>query len=140
MALDAEALRSSFGLVIERRPDLTHVFYENLLERHPEARRLFFRRPLEVQEKMLAETLVAALDHLEDAAWLSDTLAALGARHAEYGVTEEMYGWVATALVDTLAAAAGDDWTPAYEHAWRDALAAISGLMLTGYPKPELVT
>ena len=132
MALDADALRTSFGLVIERQPDLTHVFYDDLFARHPEARKLFFRRPREVQERMLAETLVAALDHLEDGEWLTRQLGALGAQHAEYGVTEEMYGWVAETLVATLAREAGDAWSPSYEAAWREALAAIAGLMLAG--------
>jgi hemoglobin-like flavoprotein len=139
LALDVDALRTSFGVAIVRQPDLTHVFYEELFARHPEAKPLFFRRPLEVQEQMLATTIVAALDHLEDAEWLRDELGALGARHAEYGVSEEMYGWVAESLLATLARAVGDDWTPAYEAAWRDALAAIAGLMLAGYTKPEAV-
>lgn len=132
MALDVDALRTSFGVVIERQPELTHVFYEDLFERHPEVRRLFFRRPREVQERMLAETLVAALDHLEDGDWLTAQLGTLGAQHADYGVTEEMYGWVAETLIATLAREAGDAWSPAYEAAWREALTAIAGLMLAG--------
>jgi hemoglobin-like flavoprotein len=134
MALDVDGLRASFDVVIARQPDLTHVFYEELFVSHPEARSLFSRKPMEVQERMLAETLVAALDHLEDAEWLRTNLAALGARHAEYGVTPEMYGWVAGALLTTLAQVAGADWTPAYETAWSDALGAIQSLMLAGYP------
>jgi hemoglobin-like flavoprotein len=132
MALDVGALRTSFGVVIERQPDLAHVFYDDLFERHPDARQLFFRRPREVQERMLAETLVAALDHLEDGEWLTTKLGVLGAQHAEYGVTEEMYGWVAETLIATLAREAGDAWSPAYEAAWREALTAIAGLMLAG--------
>lgn len=139
MALDVDALRTSFGVVIARQTDLTHVFYEELFARHPDTKPLFFRRPLQVQEQMLAETLVAALDHLEDGDWLRDKLGELGARHAGYGVTEEMYGWVAEALLATMARSAGDAWTPAYEAAWREALAAIAALMLAGYSKPEAV-
>lgn len=139
MALDVDALRGSFGVVIERQPDLTRVFYEELFERHPEARALFTRRPMAVQEQMLAETLVAALDHLEEPAWLTVKLGELGAKHAEYGVTREMYGWVAESLLATLERAAGDAWTPAYEMAWRDALTAIAALMLAGYPEQESV-
>ncbi|HXM54222.1 MAG TPA: globin domain-containing protein [Candidatus Dormibacteraeota bacterium] len=134
MALDVVALRGSFGVVIERQPDLTHLFYEELFVRHPEARPLFSSRPMESQEQMLAETLIAALDHLEDPDWLRATLGELGRRHADYGVRPEMYGWVAEALLATLEKAAGDAWTPGYETAWRDALAAIADLMLAGYP------
>lgn len=139
MALQVELLRTSFDTVIARQPDLPHVFYEELFERHPEARALFFRKPLATQERMLAETLVAGLDHLEDDGWLRANLGELGARHTEYGVTEEMYGWVAHTLVDTLARVAGDDWSPAHDAAWRDALAAIAALMLAGRGRPEAV-
>jgi hemoglobin-like flavoprotein len=139
MALDVDALRASFGAVIDRQPDLTKVFYEELFARRPEARALFGRRPMAAQERMLAETLVAAMDHLEDPAWLSEQLAALGAKHAAYGVTTEMYGWVAEALLATLERAAGDAWSAAYEAAWRDALTAIAELMLAGYPQQESV-
>jgi hemoglobin-like flavoprotein len=137
MALDVDALRASFALVIDREPNLTAVFYEELFARHPEARSLFFRRPPEVQERMLAETLVAALDHLEDVGWLSEKLAELGRRHAEYGVVDEMYGWVAETLLATLERAGGDGWTAGYAAAWRDALEAIASLMLAGYPERE---
>jgi hemoglobin-like flavoprotein len=135
MALDVDSLRDSFALVIARQPDLTHVFYEELFARHPEARALFSRNSMPEQERMLAETLIAALDHLEDVGWLQSTLTALGAKHATYGVTEEMYGWVGEALLTTLANTAGDQWTETYEHAWRDALTAIVDLMLSGYPE-----
>lgn len=134
MALDVDRLRGSFELVLERQPDLTHVFYEELFARHPEARALFSRNPMEVQERMLAETLVAAMDHLEDGGWLSSNLAALGSRHADYGVTPQMYGWVAEALLATLAKAGGEQWTEAHQTAWTDALGAIQSLMLAGYP------
>ena len=140
MALDVDAVRTSFGLVIERQPDLTRVFYQELFARHPEARALFSRQPMEVQERMLAETLIAALDHLDDADWLRTTLSELGRRHSEYGVTDEMYGWVAETLLATLTRAAGDDWTPAYEAAWREALGAIAGMMLAGYPERRAVS
>jgi len=50
-----------------------------------------------------------------------------------------MYGWVAEVQLATLARAAGDAWSPAYEAAWRDALTAIAELMLAGYPPQESV-
>src|SRR6266516_2991533 len=101
MALQVNLLRTSFDLVIERQPDLARVFYETLFARRPEARELFFRKTIAVQEQMLAEALVAVLDHVEDGAWLRSRLSEMGARHAEYGVTEEMYDWVAQALLAT---------------------------------------
>lgn len=139
MALDVRLLRDSFALVLDRQPDVTHVFYEELFRRHPEAKALFGSRSMEAQEQMLAEALVAAVDHLEDAEWLGTNLGELGGRHVGYGVTEEMYGWVGEALLATFAAAAADDWTPAHEQAWTEAYGAIAGLMLAGRPQPQTV-
>ncbi|HEY4027883.1 MAG TPA: globin domain-containing protein [Candidatus Dormibacteraeota bacterium] len=136
MRLQVDLLRTSFQMVIERQPNLTRIFYEVLFARHPEARQLFFRKTIEVQEQMLAETLSTAVDHLEDGPWLQSRLAELGSRHAEYGVTEEMYGWVAEALLAALARVAGDDWTPDVEAAWGDALTAIATLMLAAQTSP----
>jgi hemoglobin-like flavoprotein len=129
MALDADLLRSSFELVAAREPEVTRLFYDELFGRHPEARGLFTRKSPEVQERMLAQALAAVLDHLEDGPWLEDTLGKLGASHAEYGVTAEMYGWVGECLLATFAGVAGPDWTPAHEAAWTEAYQAVTGLM-----------
>jgi hemoglobin-like flavoprotein len=132
MALDVDALRENFNLVVERSPTVTRRFYEILFERCPESQQLFGRNSSERQEKMLAEALVAVLDHLEDAPWLHDTLFALGAKHVGYGVTEEMYGWVGSSLLETLAEISGDAWTPRVEDAWTEAYGIISRTMLEG--------
>jgi hemoglobin-like flavoprotein len=131
MSLDVDALRESFALVAERAPDLTRRFYEILFERYPQARPLFGASTRK-QEEMLTRALAAVIDHLEDGAWLSDTLRALGAKHVGYGVTDEMYDWVGDALVRALAEAAGDAWTPRVAKAWGDAYGAIAGLMQEG--------
>jgi hemoglobin-like flavoprotein len=132
MALDVDALRENFNLVVERSPTVTRRFYEILFEKYPQARHLFGRSSSERQEKMLAEALVAVLDHLEDAPWLHDTLFALGAKHVGYGVTDEMYGWVGSSLLHTLAEVSADAWTPRVEEAWVAAYEIISRTMLEG--------
>jgi hemoglobin-like flavoprotein len=130
--LDAALLRDSFHKIVERCPSMTHRFYEILFSRFPEAKSLFGRNSAEKQERMLADALTGIIDHLEDAPWLDRTLLKLGARHATYGVTDEMYEWVGVSLLSTLAEIAGADWTPRVGRAWTDAYAAISGLMLAG--------
>src|SRR4051794_12192426 len=107
MSLNADLLRASFDLVVERAPDLTHRFYDVLFERYPQAQRLFGRHSRAAQEKMLTQALAAVIDHVEDASWLAGTLGPMGAKHAGYGVTTEMYGWVGESLLITLAEVAG---------------------------------
>lgn len=106
-----------------------------LFARHPEARPLFGSKSTEAQAATLQEALVAMMDHLEDASWLEQTLAGLGRKHADYGVTDEMYGWVGGSLLATLAEVAGEAWTPELESAWSEAYGAIAGLMRNGARK-----
>jgi hemoglobin-like flavoprotein len=134
MPLNAPLLRSSFELVVSRQPQLVHRFYEILFERYPQARPLFGRNSAANQEKMLTDALVAVIDHLEDAPWLTSTLKQLGEKHHGYGVTSEMYDWVGASLLATLAEVAGKDWTPQLQTAWTEAYGAIAGLMQSGGP------
>lgn len=132
MALNVPVLRSSFELVVERAPDVTTRFYENFFRLYPEVRPMFAAERQKQQEKMLTDALVAVLDHIEDAPWLTETLGALGAKHLDYGVRDEMYSWVARSLLVTLEQVAGDAWSEELESAWSEALTAIAGLMLAG--------
>ncbi len=140
MTLDAERLRSSLDLVLERQPAITPRFYEILFERHPQVRPLFGRNAAGAQAKMLQEAIVAVVDHLDDAEWLGSTLGAMGRQHVDYGVTPEMYGWVADSLIRTLAEVAGSEWTAETEAAWTAALLAIRDLMLAGTEEVKIAS
>ena len=138
MALNVSLLRSSFDLVISRQPQITPRFYEILFARYPQVRPLFGRNAQTAQQQMLQEALVAVMDHLEDASWLSQTLRAMGAKHLDYGVDDSMYAWVGDSLLATLAEAAGEAWTPELAQAWTDAYATLSGFMISeAYPKTQ---
>lgn len=139
MALNVPLLRESFALVAEREPELTARFYTQLFSRYPQAESLFGRNTRVKQQQMLRDALVAVMDHLEDAPWLTEQLTALGKKHVDYGVTEEMYGWVGESLLATLAEIAGSDWTDELQEAWTEAYGAISGLMLEGAKTPQAV-
>lgn len=132
MAIDAALLRSSFDLVVEREPVITTRFYEILFERYPSVRPLFSNSAPAKQQEMLQNALVSALEHLEDPAWLEQQLGALGAKHVDYGVTDEMYGWVGECLLATLAEIAEEAWTDDVRVAWTEAYGAIAGLMQRG--------
>lgn len=132
MSLNVPLLRKSFDLVVERQPQLTTRFYEILFSRYPQAQPLFSRNSRQAQAEMLQQALVSVIEHLEDASWLEQTLAAMGRKHVDYGVTDEMYDWVGASLLATLAEVAGKDWTPELEQAWKDAYGAIASLMQKG--------
>jgi hemoglobin-like flavoprotein len=139
MPLNAPLLRSSFETVVERQPAITPRFYEILFSRYPQVKPLFGARSSRAQEEMLQQALVAVVDHLEDASWLTSTLGALGAKHADYGVTREMFDCVGDALLSTLAEVLASDWNDDVRAAWIDAYGAIRDLMLAGMgPKAAL--
>jgi hemoglobin-like flavoprotein len=132
MGLNVQLLRDSFAIVTAREPQIAHRFYQILFDRYPEARGLFRRHSPERQEQMLTEALVALMAHLEDEQWLTTVLPGLGAKHAGYGVRDEMYAWVGECLLATLIEVAGTDWTADLATAWFDAYGAVMGLMLSG--------
>lgn len=131
MSLDVALLRNSFDLVVARQPQITPRFYEILFSRYPQAQPLFGRNGTK-QAEMLQQALVAVIEHLEDASWLTQTLGAMGAKHVDYGVKDEMYPWVGECLLATLEEIAGEDWTPELANAWATAYGAIAGLMQQG--------
>jgi hemoglobin-like flavoprotein len=132
MSLNVPLLRSSFDLVVERSPQLTTRFYEILFARYPQVKPLFGRNTTTHQAQMLTSALCAVIEHLEDAPWLTETLGAMGKKHIDYGVTDEMYDYVGASLLAALAEAAGPDWTPELQEAWATAYGAIAGLMQAG--------
>ncbi len=136
MSLDIDLLRSSFEWVTTTEPELTKRFYERLFTDFPHTRAMFGRNSGTQQQQMLRDALVAVMDHLDDAPWLSETLMALGRRHVGYGVTDEMYDWVGVSLLRTLADIAGDAWTAELEAAWTEAFGVIASLMQAGAQAP----
>jgi hemoglobin-like flavoprotein len=129
--MNVTLLRQSFEQIVEREPQLTKRFYEILFARYPHLRAMF-RGDSTTQEKMLAGALAAVMDHLEDAAWLVPTLESLGARHVQYGVTDEMYDQVGDCLMQALAEASGPEWKFDLIIAWSQAFGFIAATMKRG--------
>jgi hemoglobin-like flavoprotein len=132
MALNVPLLRSSLETAVENEGIVTMRFYEILFSRYPQVEGLFGRNSRENQAKMLQESLVAVLEHVEDAEWLQSTLSSMGKKHLEYDVTEDMYPWVGECLVAALGEAVGDSWTDEHVAAWSEAYGVISGMMIEG--------
>jgi hemoglobin-like flavoprotein len=131
--MDAALLETSLALVDTPDDGLTVRFYDLLFERHPEVRPLF-SDDLGRQAKMLRSAIVSVVDHLDDPIWLTETLGELGARHASWGVVAPMYGAVTECMVAAMAEIGGDAWTPQMNDSWVEALDAVAGLMMLGYP------
>lgn len=125
----ADLLRDSLELILERDQQFPQRFYEILFERHPGVVPLFKNNSAGAQSKMLAQMLMAVVDHFDDAEWLDRALGELGAKHREYEVTAQMYDWVGVALIDAIAEGCGADFTAAHRGAWEEGYRIIVGRM-----------
>lgn len=131
--MDQPLLERSLALVADADPDFTVHFYERLFTEHPSVQQLFGEE-IRPQATMLQRAIVSVLEHLDDPEWLRTSLGSLGRVHASLGVTPQMYGWVATTLVDTMADIGGEKWTDDMSTEWKDALTAVAAMMLDAYP------
>jgi len=134
--MDAVLLETSLALVDTPDDGLTPRFYELLFERHPQVRPMF-SEDIGPQAKLLRSAIVSVVDHLDDPTWLIETLGELGSRQASWGVIARMYDAVTECMVAAMAEIGGSGWTEQMTDAWVEALDAVSGLMLLGYPAEE---
>ena len=107
------------------------LFYDRLFEIDATTRQLFKTTDLTEQRRKLIQALtmvVRGLDHLEA---LVPTIADLGRRHAQFGVTDAHYDTVGAALLWTLEQGLGSGWTPEVKVAWSGAYAVLADVMRT---------
>ncbi len=123
-------VRDTLAAVVPRLEPLVERIYDLLFTRHPAVKGLFQRNRPELQVVMLAETLTSIIDHYEDTPWLDETLSRLGRGHVHYGVTDEMFGWLGEALLDSLREELGEQWSADVAGAWEHAFQSISAIMI----------
>jgi hemoglobin-like flavoprotein len=131
--MDGRLLESSLALVDTPDDGLTTRLYAILFERYPAVRPMFTAETGH-QAKVLRSAIISVVDHLDDPVWLTETLGELGARHAGWGVLASMYDTVIECMVAAMVEIGGAAWTEQMTDAWVEALDAVSGLMMLGYP------
>lgn len=134
MPINASVLRGSFLLIAEASPQLMTRFFDLLFSRYPASAAMFGQSPADRRrhEAQVMNGIVAVLDGFEDAEWLEQNLMLRGARHAFYGVPDEMYAWVNECLALALIEAAGQAWNPKLEKLWAEALDMTQAMILKG--------
>lgn len=121
-------VRTSWDKVLPISETAAELFYGRLFELDSDLRPLFKGDLKEQGAKLMTmlDTVVGSLDNLEA---VIPAAQASGARHAGYGVTDEMYDTVAEALLWTLGKGLGDDFTDDVKDAWVTAYVILSGVM-----------
>jgi len=121
-------VRESFALVVPQAVQAGALFYDKLFERDPSVS-LLFHTDMDTQARRLFEMIGDAVRLLNHPAQLDAVLAVLGARHVAYGVRDEHFETVGGALLDTLATAFGDAFTPELREAWSEFYGRVSRVM-----------
>jgi hemoglobin-like flavoprotein len=121
-------VRASFAKIAPL-PDLTaKLFYDRLFAIDPSLRSMF-KNDMKKQGAMLMAVLATAVGNLHRLDQILPTVQGLGRRHAGYGVRDSHYDTVAVALLATLEAALGDEFTEAVRSAWTACYQILAGEM-----------
>ena len=111
------------------------IFYRRLFEIDPSLRPMFSASLMDEQIRKLTTMLDLIVHWLDVPERLVPVLKQLGARHGTYGVQDEHYSKVGSALIGTLEEGLGDKFTPEVRGAWTEAYLLISSLMRRGAAK-----
>lgn len=121
-------VRDSWEKVTPISDTAAQLFYGRLFETNPEFRPLFPADMAEQRHKLMQMIGLAVngLDHLDE---IIPGVQALGRRHAGYGVHEQDYAPVGTALLWTLEHGLGLAFTPDVKAAWEAVYTALATTM-----------
>ncbi|SDK75350.1 globin family protein [Aliiruegeria lutimaris] len=122
-------IQDSFAKIVPIRQQAGEIFYSKLFEIAPEVRPLFKEDVTEQAGKLMTMlgTVVNGLRDLEKIVPIAQKMAV---DHVQYGVKTAHYEPVGTALIATLEAGLGDDFTLETREAWVDAYTVLSNVMI----------
>jgi hemoglobin-like flavoprotein len=121
-------VQESWKKVVPIQDAAAGLFYGKLFELDP-ALRALFKSDLKEQGRKLMTMINVAVNGLTRLDTLVPAVQELGRRHAGYGVKDEHYGTVATALIWTLEQGLGPAFTPSVKAAWVKAYTVLANTM-----------
>ncbi|MFI1773355.1 globin family protein [Thalassobellus citreus] len=125
-------VQESFEKVKPIAATAAEIFYSKLFELDPALKPLFpsGEEAMKTQGNKLMTMLAAAVAGLSNLEALVPVLQNLGKKHVEYRVEPSHYNTVGAALLGTLSAGLGDDFTPEVEEAWTSVYTTMSTVMI----------
>lgn len=121
-------VEDSFALVLPIVDVAAALFYERLFELDPTLRRMF-PSDLKDQGRKLMTMINVAVNSLRRLETIVPAVQALGRRHVHYGVKDEHYAVVGSALLWTLRQGLGDRFTAETEQAWTEVYTTLASVM-----------
>ena len=130
MTLDQKQLvQNSWEKVLPISDTAATLFYGRLFELDPSTRPLFKDTNMVQQRKKLMQVIGTVVNGLNMLDQLIPAVSNLGRRHLAYGVRNEHYSSVGTALIWTLEQGLGADFTPEVREAWTTLYAVLAKTM-----------
>jgi hemoglobin-like flavoprotein len=123
-------LETTFAEFARGKEGSAALFYERLFAIDPSLRRLFAETEMKSQQTKLMAALGLVVAGLRDLDKVVPVLERLAVHHVGYGVEEDHYQTVGSALIQTLALSFGERFTPDIRAAWTSAYGLVSGVMI----------
>jgi hemoglobin-like flavoprotein len=133
---DILLVQLSWHKVMPARHAAADLFYAKLFELDPSLRALF-TGDLQQQGVKLVQMISAAVRGLDRLDALLPVVRELGMRHVAYGVRDEHYGTVGSALLWTLEQVLQDAFTPGIKAAWIKTYGVLSQTMREASQAPK---
>lgn len=124
-----DRLRETYARLAHGPGGFVDIFYRKLFESAPEVRPMFRDDPNSRAGKLRA-ALDLVVQNLDRPSETAAVLAAMGQRHAGYGVRAEHYELVVTLLVDAMRESLGEEASEDRLEEWREALRLVGAQML----------
>lgn len=121
-------VKESWAKVVPIRDQAAELFYGKLFELDP-ALRPMFRGSMQEQGRKLTAMINTAVNGLDRLEVIVPAVQDLGRRHVAYGVKDQHYDTVGTALIWTLEKGLGPVFTPACKEAWVTVYGVLAGTM-----------
>ena len=122
-------IRDSWAQFRPHAAGAARFFYDRLFELDPGSQRLFATTDMSLQRVKLMQMLEEIVAVLDTPDLLVGPVAALGRRHATYGVQDGDYEPVGAALLWTLEETLGPAFTPEVRDAWSEAFLLLATVM-----------
>lgn len=110
-------VQTTFKDVVPIADTAAKLFYNKLFELDPELKSLF-KGDMEEQGRKLMKIIGTAVNGLDQLDEIVPVVEDLGRRHVSYGVKDQDYNTVGTALLWTLQQGLDSGFTPEVEEAW----------------------
>jgi len=121
-------IKESWSKVLPISDKAAELFYGKLFELDPDIKTLF-KGDMEEQGKKLMKMINTAVNGVDRLDEIAPAIQQLGARHIAYGVKDEHYDTVGAALLWTLGAGLGDDYTEDTKEAWATVYGVLADTM-----------